>query len=540
MRAGRDFMKLFFAAACVTLGACGLPQLTGGTSTSENGRLIGRVVDQRGAPAGGVRVLLLPAAYDPVKDGAAAIADTTDSLGNYAFQETGEGDCSLMALAADRRTSGMVRGIQGRHRIDTVTTDTLRPPGFAKVALPAGVNLAAGYVYIPGTFAFAFLENSAGFVVLDSIPAGETVNVAYSTTAASSVIVLRYGVAIKSLDTAAVLNPGWSYSRKVTLNTSASGANITGDVVGFPVLVRLTADNFDFTQAKSEGADLRFTKSDNTFLAHEIERWDPVTGLAEAWVKVDTIHGNDSAQSLVMYWGNAGAVNTSSGAAVFDTAAGFAGVWHLGRPVGSSVPDATANGNNGTALATTTVGGADGTAQMFDGKSSLVRVSGPAGDKLNFPENGTFTVSAWVKASALDGLFHGIVYKSNFQYGLQIKPENQWEFLNYTDQSRWEMSRSPAAAGSWHALVGERSGAKQYLYVDGACVDSSITVAASNLVRAYDQPLEIGHCPDGGDDPDRYFNGVIDEVRVEKTTRNADWIKLCYMNQKEQDALVMW
>lgn len=38
----------------------------------------------------------------------------------------------------------------------------------------------------------------------------------------------------------------------------------------------------------------------------------------------------------------------------------------------------------------------------------------------------------------------------------------------------------------------------------------------------------------------RNFFGTIDEVRVCRVARSADWIKLCCMNQKEQDALVLF
>jgi hypothetical protein len=37
-----------------------------------------------------------------------------------------------------------------------------------------------------------------------------------------------------------------------------------------------------------------------------------------------------------------------------------------------------------------------------------------------------------------------------------------------------------------------------------------------------------------------YFNGRIDEVRVSSLALTADWIKLCYMNQKENDFLVVF
>jgi hypothetical protein len=35
-----------------------------------------------------------------------------------------------------------------------------------------------------------------------------------------------------------------------------------------------------------------------------------------------------------------------------------------------------------------------------------------------------------------------------------------------------------------------------------------------------------------------YFRGKIDEIRVMNVALNADWNKLCYMNQKAEDALI--
>jgi hypothetical protein len=48
------------------------------------------------------------------------------------------------------------------------------------------------------------------------------------------------------------------------------------------------------------------------------------------------------------------------------------------------------------------------------------------------------------------------------------------------------------------------------------------------------EPLRIGAEADN----QCYFDGSIDETVVSYTARSADWIKLCYMNQKAQDALV--
>ena len=37
---------------------------------------------------------------------------------------------------------------------------------------------------------------------------------------------------------------------------------------------------------------------------------------------------------------------------------------------------------------------------------------------------------------------------------------------------------------------------------------------------------------------DRFFAGKLDEVRISSVARNGDWIKLCYMNQRQDDALL--
>jgi hypothetical protein len=35
-----------------------------------------------------------------------------------------------------------------------------------------------------------------------------------------------------------------------------------------------------------------------------------------------------------------------------------------------------------------------------------------------------------------------------------------------------------------------------------------------------------------------YFHGILDEIRIQGRALDPAWIKLCYMNQKTQDALI--
>jgi len=70
-------------------------------------------------------------------------------------------------------------------------------------------------------------------------------------------------------------------------------------VVNFPVLIRLYSTDLDFSQVKPGGGDVRFANSNNVSLPYEIERWDATGGVAEIWVKIDTVLGNSSSQYIV-------------------------------------------------------------------------------------------------------------------------------------------------------------------------------------------------------------------------------------------------
>ena len=61
---------------------------------------------------------------------------------------------------------------------------------------------------------------------------------------------------------AAWLNPSWAYRLQLTFNNSGQSSALTN----FPVMVHLTASNFDFNKANVTGGDIRFTDSDGTTL----------------------------------------------------------------------------------------------------------------------------------------------------------------------------------------------------------------------------------------------------------------------------------
>jgi hypothetical protein len=482
-----------------------------------------------------------------------SLIDTTDARGGYVFKGAAAGWYNVQAVHLTQRTRFLVTNIK------VVPEDTalipageLLEPGAIRLLLPPeDGNRLDGYTYIPGTDITAFPANGGSEVLLDSVPAGIVPEVRFFMLG-DSAAVTKFNVIVKSGDTTTIANPAWKYARQLCLNTSASGANIGGDVRGFPVLIRLNAANFDFSQALADGADIRFTKTDNTFLPIEIERWDPVAELAEAWVKVDTVLGADSTQTLVMYWGNPNAVSSSDGAVVFDTAGGFQGVWHLGERGNEVALDATANHFDGMAYGMpgfTANPGAIGNARAFDGTSSYITMPNTANSKLNFPQEGNYTVSAWVLVDKLDNASHLIVSKGYEQYYLRITSRTsilpQWEFVEFNETTKWQTSTFPATSGKWTLLTGVRQGSRQFLYSNGVLVDSTIVGWSNIASRNTLNNLSIGrflqqvNVPIPGEGYD-FFKGSIDEVRILNTAQSRDWIRLSYMNQRSDDKLVQW
>ncbi|HDH07005.1 MAG TPA: DUF2341 domain-containing protein, partial [Thermoproteales archaeon] len=107
---------------------------------------------------------------------------------------------------------------------------------------------------------------------------------------------------------------GWSYRKEVTIDNTSNSNNL----IDYQVKVTLNSTNFDFSKAKSDGADIRFTDDDGTtLLNHWIEKWDASGEEAIIWVKVPSIPASSN-RTIYLYYGNSNASSTSNGDDTFD------------------------------------------------------------------------------------------------------------------------------------------------------------------------------------------------------------------------------
>lgn len=518
---------------------CTQPTVAGNSSSeTTNGYIVGSLVKTDGSPATHTRIRLIPGNYNPIVNGPLpdSLINTTDSSGEFKFHVQGGEKFNIEGVQNYSGERVFISDVMvNKNDTFTVPRNMIQKPGSVKVFLPSLSTSHSGYLYCPGTTIWASVTN--GSAMIDSVPAGSIPVLQYVDKTDNTLNrVVKEGICVTSANTTSVIdNNVWNYSRNLYFNTTLSGAAVSGNVYSFPVLIRLSAQNFDFTQAKSSGEDLRFIKANGSPLPYEIERWKSDARQAEIWVKVDTIYGNDSTHYITMLWGDSVSTGSSNGSAVFDTTNGFAAVWHLG----DDCSDATAENHGGTNFGATSAAGMIGGAKRFNGKEHI-EVPGLLG------ETQSITLSAWVSLDSTIGLGQEIISLGdavvlradqelpNATAGFHCRtisgPDTQYVFTN---------TGVLISKTGWRYLSYTVDPVRhiQSMYIDGI-LQRSITDTNAILYNGLGSKTIIG--AHGHDKTIFNALGSIDEARVCCVVRSADWIKLCYMNQREQNALVIY
>ncbi len=325
---------------------------------------------------------------------------------------------------------------------------------------------------------------------------------------------------------------GWEHSGAITILTTPEGANLPATAIlkGFPLLVRLHTDWFDFSQAKPKGEDIRFSTTAGAPLAYQIEHWDEAGGTACIWVRIPIIVGN-SRQQMMMHWGKKTALSESRGSAVFNATNDFASVIHMNDELKDELGTVTPQ-NNGTVK----VIGVLGEARHFAAGNGIT-----CGDKIRgFPfSDGSFTSEAWFRS---EGTNSTIVYwgryatRFNGNTGdgneVDIHLTSPAVLSMATDGPGGVTAATPATLGRWSHVAVTYDNGTSLIYVDGKVDGKKYEKSAMSIVK------EIGMCIGGMRGENFRFAGDIDEVRISHVARSADWIRLQYENQKPLQSVV--
>ncbi|CAN5285067.1 hypothetical protein BH11PLA2_BH11PLA2_10290 [soil metagenome] len=317
----------------------------------------------------------------------------------------------------------------------------------------------------------------------------------------------------------------WKHSGSIYLLTIPEGANLPAamSVKDFPVLVRLHKDSFPFAEANRNGDDIRFATSQNQALAYQIDEWDAAQGVASVWVRVPKIQGN-ARQEIKLYWGKPDAKSESNGKAVFNESNGFLSVWHMNATV-SDVVGTLESKDTGT----TAVPGVIGSSRHFPGQKGIF-----CGDKItNYPADASSHSSeAWFRAEKPNG--DVLAWGNQHAQGKVVMQYRSPPHINMDCffSGANVSGKSRPAISEWVHVAHTYDKGDSRLYVNGELDVVSKTASAPLAIKS---PARLWI---GGWYNNYNFVGDIDEVRVSKVARSADWLRLQFENQNPMQTLV--
>ena len=192
-----------------------------------------------------------------------------------------------------------------------------------------------------------------------------------------------------------------------------------------------------------------------------------------------------------------------------------AGYWRMGETSGTTMTDATTNGNDGTYAGGVKLGqpgaltGDKATAVAFDGRTAGATVPGSPSLKVS-----NITVELWIKKTTESG------------YGIYVA-KDYFELLNNSFSGRLELrltaSADPAlissaalVVNSWYYVVATYDGTVASLYINGQLDSSHPAVATPAPTPG---PVSIARRFDGF-----FNNAVLEEVAIYPTALSADRI----------------
>ena len=394
------------------------------------------------------RIWLRPAEYlkDTAETGDPETAPDAiaDEDGRFVLDSLPAG--AYLLEARDDKGKGVIRYLSALGAATQLPPDTLRPLGTLEGRLERFGNVPQrAYARLQGLERVARAD-SAGHFAFRDLPAGQ-----YRIQGVSSLPdhgfqkaapALIYPDSATRLETLPLIRSAdedysaWPFSRQLFLSTDGIPSGET--VRDFPLLVRLDAGNFDFSQ--SIGSDIRFSAADGGHLAYEVERWDAQARQAEIWVRLDSLSGGSPVQ-MTLHWGRLQAPDFSFGPAVFST---FGGVWHLQARPGLYGEMVSADASPGAARLAGQVEAGDRSGAVGDGAGfrgyHVLTAAGHAG---LWPES-SFTISAWIRIVGLQSAGAGVLSLGD-NYVLRVEPTGTVRFFYYNDT----VTVSDPLAGPW-------------------------------------------------------------------------------------------
>lgn len=330
----------------------------------------------------------------------------------------------------------------------------------------------------------------------------------------------------------------WKYRQKITIDcTKVSNT----DQENFPVLIFIeNEENPIFKKSMPNGSDIYFGDINGIIeYPYEIETYSNELGNRKliAWVKLPIVFSSSDTEFYI-YYGNHSRKRKSNPENTWDT--NFVGVWHLNDETASTTLDSTNNNNDMIKIAPNEpleVIGKISKAQKFDKTNDRIYMNST--DSLNLTT--AFTLSAWVCVIGTNSDTEWIIIKNtsnttNTQYGFYIAgTRTSGSVILYINGTSKNLGTLTMSTETWYYLTVTWDGTTINSYVNGAYLGTNSHTTPLTINGAF---VNIGGRSSSTDGKSGAYiiNGNIDEARISKIARSADWITTEYNNQNNPNS----
>ena len=278
-----------------------------------------------------------------------------------------------------------------------------------------------------------------------------------------------------------------------------------------------------------ERPDICFTTgTDPEVLLHaQVDRYDPATGRLICWINLPVLAVSNSATpptSVYIYYG-ATAIHNPYSAAAVSTWEDATMVLHM-----NPEPDLSVRNAASTAVADRAIGnqlngtsypeGKIGTAVSLTGMpQKLTATALPASD---------LSITVWVKCQTQNTeqvIVSSLAESGGYELSISREGNAQLRMYNYTFHFD-VVSNVKLVAGQWYAIAANMRGKVLTIYING---EQSNSTGNQELTKVPGGQVSVG----SSSSQDRFFTGVLDELRIQHTVKSADVFRIEYLNQSD-------
>ncbi|WEK18837.1 MAG: hypothetical protein P0Y49_18845 [Candidatus Pedobacter colombiensis] len=352
-------------------------------------------------------------------------------------------------------------------------------------------------------------------------------------------IILVFGVTVYGNAIAQSWMSGYNFRKKITIDKSMIQGKV--NLLDFSVLIEMEdtelkqATGCVYMAQNNKELDISFATAAQSSVPinFQLDTYDALKGKLSCWVRINELiaEGKPGNNELYLYYGAKETHKPFSAESRATWTSAYQNVWH----VNSDIVPATsrsANQSSGKDL----IGNAGMSLTNFhQGKiGTAVRLNGITEAMHAAPDTeATVYITLWFKLNQI-GVDQVILANDTLSGGYRIAVNPEGYIVFNTFETSGEFSRKSTMAllpDTWYYLGIMYNNQQKAIYINGEHRGGGGSIISAAKKGGQ---FSIGKSKQN----DRYFNGMIDELRILHTERTGDWLLTEYRNQVNPAAFI--